>query len=191
MEYKSNCFTIQYPNLFGINYIIYIMDSGLVINKFKKAVESSGEAIFMTDLDGTITYVNPEFSRLYGYSFEEVVGKTTPRIIKSGQNPPDFYQHFWQIISKGETVKGEITNKTKLGQLITVEGSANPIKDDVNNTIGYLAIQHDVTLRKKNERDLQVKITELKAINNFAIDRELKMIDLKKYIAELESKLPA
>ena len=41
----------------------------------RKAVEKSGEVIFLTDREGIITYVNPEFSILYGYSSEEVIGR--------------------------------------------------------------------------------------------------------------------
>jgi PAS domain-containing protein len=37
----------------------------------RKAVEASGEVIFMTDSEGIITYINPEFTRLYGYSGEK------------------------------------------------------------------------------------------------------------------------
>ena len=60
----------------------------------RKAVETSGEVIFLTDREGIITYVNPEFSRLYGFSAEEVIGKTTPRILKSGYMTNKDYEQF-------------------------------------------------------------------------------------------------
>ncbi len=52
--------------------------------KLRKAVDASGEAIFMTDREGVITFVNPAFTCLYGYTAAEVVGKTTPRILIGG-----------------------------------------------------------------------------------------------------------
>jgi PAS domain S-box-containing protein len=114
----------------------------------RKAVEKSGEVIFLTDREGIITYLNPEFSRLYGYRSEEVVGKTTPRILKSGSMTHQDYQQFWETLLDGQIVRGEFINKCKDGTLVTVEGSANPVLDENENIIGFLAIQRDITQRK-------------------------------------------
>lgn len=125
------------------------------LNLFKKAVERSGEVIFLTDREGLITYINPEFSRLYGYQPEEVVGKTTPRILKSGLMTQQEYQRFWNSLLERQVVRGEFTNKCKDGSLVTVDGSANPIMDEKNNIIGFLAIQRDVSVRKRVKEELE------------------------------------
>lgn len=125
------------------------------LNLFKKAVERSGEVIFLTDREGIITYINPEFSRLYGYRPEEVVGKTTPRILKSGLMTQQEYQRFWNSLLDRQVVRGEFTNKCKDGSLVTVDGSANPIMDEKNNIIGFLAIQRDVSVRKQVKEELE------------------------------------
>jgi PAS domain S-box-containing protein len=54
------------------------------LRKLSMAVNASNEVIFMTDLEGVIRSMNPAFTHLYGYAAAEVVGKTTPRILKSG-----------------------------------------------------------------------------------------------------------
>jgi PAS domain S-box-containing protein len=128
--------------------------------KLHSAVESSGEAIFITDLQGIITYVNPAFTNLYGYSSEEVIGKVTPRILKSGVLTQESYEYFWKVILNKEVVRGELINKTKDGRLITVEGSANPILSDAGEIIGFIGVQHDITERK--EADLKLKLSEEK-----------------------------
>lgn len=125
------------------------------LRMFRKAVERSGEAIFLTNVDGVMTFVNDEFSNVYGYTREEVVGKLTPRILKSGVMNKEAYAGFWRTILSKQVVKGELTNKTKDGRLLVVEGSANPILDDQENIVGFLAIQRDVTERKKAERVLR------------------------------------
>jgi len=107
----------------------------------KRAVDASEEVIFLTDIDGLITYVNLEFTRIYGYKSNEVVGKTTPRILKSGAMKRKDYQLFWKTILNKQLVKGEIINKTKKGKLITMIGSANPILNENKEIIGFLAIQ--------------------------------------------------
>lgn len=118
------------------------------------AVESSGEAIFVTDLNGLITYVNPEFTRLYGFSAAEVIGKCTPRILKSGLMNPENYEYFWATILNKEVVRSEHINKTKDGRFLTVEGSANPIFNSQKEIIGFIGIQHDITSRKQTEEKL-------------------------------------
>jgi len=125
------------------------------ILKFHRAVESSAEAIFITDLHGLINYINPEFTKLYGLTADEVIGKVTPRILKSGKMPLEYYKYFWDTIMNKEVVRGELINKTKDGRLITVEGSANPILNDDEKIIGFIGIQHDITARKKAEEALR------------------------------------
>ena len=101
--------------------------------RLRKAVEASGEVIFLTDEQGIITYVNREFTRFYGHSAEEVIGKTTPRVLKSGLMTTQEYARFWDTLLRKQVVKGEFVNRCKDGTLVTVEGSANPILDEEGN----------------------------------------------------------
>jgi len=125
------------------------------ILKLYRAIESSGEVIFMTNKNGLITYINPTFTEIYGYTSEEVVGITTPRILKSNKMNKEQYDKFWKIILSGGIANGQLINKTKDGQLVEMEGSANAVFDKRGNLIGFLAIQRDVT--ERNKADLQLK----------------------------------
>ncbi|MDO8673727.1 MAG: PAS domain S-box protein [Dehalococcoidia bacterium] len=126
-----------------------------LLRQLTKAVESSGEVIFLTDREGLITYVNPEFTRVYGYTAAEVVGKTTPRILKSGRMSQENYEMFWKTLLSGQVVNGTLVNKTKDGAFVDIEGSANPVQDEQGNLIGFLAIQRDITERMQAERALR------------------------------------
>jgi PAS domain S-box-containing protein len=119
----------------------------------RMAVEASGEVIFMTDANGTITYINPEFVRLYGYRPSEVVGRATPRILKGGAATPDEYETFWKRLASNEVVRREFVNRTKSGALVHVESTANPIFTEAGR-VGFLAIQRDITARKTTEAAL-------------------------------------
>lgn len=123
--------------------------------KIKRAVECSGEAIFITDSNGIFTYINPEFSRVYGYAPEEIIGKVTPRILKSGSMSDSTYEYMWNEILNKRVVKGEFINKLKDGTFINIEGSANAILNDKDEIIGFLAIQRDITERKRIEKSLR------------------------------------
>ena len=136
--------------------------------KLRKAVETSGEVIFLTDRTGIITYINPEFTRLYGFSAEEVVGQVTPRILKSGMMQRQDYEIFWEMLLNKQVVKGELVNKCKDGRLLTVESSANPILDENGEIVGFLAIQRDVSERKRAEEELRQRNKELSALNAIA-----------------------
>ena len=118
------------------------------ILKLKKAVENSGEAVFITDLNGIITYVNPEFTNLYGYTSDEIIGKVTPRILKSGVMNEENYKYFWNELLNNHAVNGELINKSRDGRFLNIEGSANSILNDQNEIIGFLAIQRNITERK-------------------------------------------
>ena len=120
----------------------------------KKAIYTSGEAIFLTDREGVFTFANPAFTSLYGYSSDEILGKATPRIIKSGALDKSVYEVFWQTLLNGDEVRGELINKKKDGTLISTEGSATPIFDTKKNIIGFLGIQRDIAERKRAEEML-------------------------------------
>jgi PAS domain S-box-containing protein len=147
--------------------------------KLHSAVESSGEAIFITDINGLISYINPEFTNLYGYTADEVIGKVTPRILKSGMMNPYNYENFWATILNKERVRGEHINKTKDGRLLTVEGSATPILDDRKEIVGFIGIQHDITERKRVELESQLLYEISQSMTTSSnLDELLKLIHL-------------
>ena len=129
------------------------------LKKFRLGIDRSPNAIFITDIDGSITYVNPAFEKLYGYSQNEVLGKN-PRILNSGKQDDSFYRVFWKTILDGEVVRGTMINKTKDGTLVDIHFTSNPIINDENEIIGFIAIQTDITEFKKMEESLRESLYE-------------------------------
>lgn len=123
--------------------------------ELRQALDASGEVMFLTNRDGTFTFVNREFERLYGYTATEVVDVATPRILKGGAVSPDFYRSFWERLLAGDVVRGEFVNRAKNGRLVHVEVSANPVRDDHGQLVGFLGVQRDVTARKQMEAALR------------------------------------
>lgn len=123
--------------------------------QLKKAVDTSGEAIFLTNVEGIFTYINPAFTSLYGYTDDEVIGKVTPRILKSGLLDQCVYINFWKTLLNGSENKGELINKKKDGSFVNIEGSATPILDEGNKIFGFLGIQRNITERKTAENALK------------------------------------
>ena len=133
--------------------------------KMKKAIYASGEAIFLTDKQGVFTYINPAFTSLYGFTEKEIVGKSTPSILKSGVLDKSVYEIFWENLLNGNEVRGDIINRKKDGTLIDIESSSSPIFDEEKKIIGFLGIQRDITERKLAEEALKNSQQQLR---NFA-----------------------
>ena len=122
------------------------------LRRLEAAVEQSASIIFLTDAGGTITYVNPAFTRTYGYTREEAIG-ATPRLLRSGRHEPAFYAEMWSTLAAGSTVKTEVWNRARDGRLVIARASIAPIRDRRGTVTGYLAVQDDVTERNvMNER---------------------------------------
>ncbi|MCA9872569.1 MAG: GAF domain-containing protein [Anaerolineales bacterium] len=130
---------------------------------FKFGIDQSNSSVFLTEVDGTITYVNPAFEKIYGYSAEEAIGQT-PRILKSGFIPHEQYVSFWETLLSQGVVAGEIINKGKDGRLIPIEGSNNPIVTPEGELVGFLAIHNDITERKRADAALTKQAQDLQTV---------------------------
>jgi len=124
------------------------------------ATEQSPVTVIITDREGTIEYVNREFSDLTGYSKEETIGQN-PRFQKSGKQPKDFYDNLWTTIVSGRTWHGEFFNKKKDGELYLVNVSISPVRDEYGNITHFVAVQEDITERKRLENELMELNNEL------------------------------
>lgn len=149
------------------------------LQKLSRAVEQSESTIVITDLDGTIEFVNPAFSKKTGYSQEEAIGEN-PRILKSGSHPPEFYQHLWNTISRGEVWQGEFINRKKNGEFYWESAIISPVKDRQNRITHYLAIKDDITEHKLAEEALAKERNLLRTLINHLPDYI--------YIKDLESR---
>ncbi len=139
------------------------------IHRLSQAVEQSGNTIIITDTTGAIEYVNPQFERSSGYSFAEVKGKT-PRILKSGRQPPESYRDLWQTISAGLIWKGEFLNRRKDGSLYWESAMIAPILDSNGAVKNYVAVKEDITERKILQEQLQRQNDYLSVLHQMTLD---------------------
>jgi two-component system cell cycle sensor histidine kinase/response regulator CckA len=108
-------------------------------------VEQAAESIVITELDGTIVYVNPAFERSSGYTTEEVIGKN-PRIFNSGKQTVEFYKQLWATIGEGGVWQGHFINLRKDQSQYEEEATISPVRDASGTIINYAAIKRDVTV---------------------------------------------
>ena len=108
------------------------------------AVEQAADGIVVTDTDGNIQYVNPAFTRMSGYSREEVVGNNS-RLLKSGHHSREFYENLWKTIKAGNVWHGDMINRRKDGALYNEEARIAPVRSSTGEVVNYIAIKHDVS----------------------------------------------
>ncbi|MFA9391697.1 MAG: PAS domain S-box protein [Prolixibacteraceae bacterium] len=121
--------------------------------KLLTILTQSPVSIVITNTDGEIEYVNPKFTEISGYSLSEVLGQN-PRILKSGEQPVEFYKKMWAAISTGNEFKGEFHNKKKNGELYWENAIIAPIANKRGVIINYVAVKEDITGKKELMEEL-------------------------------------
>ncbi|NOQ64066.1 MAG: PAS domain S-box protein [Methyloprofundus sp.] len=126
----------------------------LELHKLSHAIEQSDSSIVITDIAGTIEFVNPAAMRSTGYSRQEMLGQN-PRVLRSGQQSSAFYKDMWEVLITGSVWRGELHNKRKNGTLYWEFASISPIKDEQGNTTHYVAVKEEISSRKAAEQALR------------------------------------
>lgn len=112
------------------------------------------EAIMITDVDGTIVEINNSFSRITGYSRDEVLGGN-PRILNSGRQGKEHYAAMWRsLIDKGQWY-GEIWNRRKNGEIFAEMQTISTVRNAQGKILHYVSQFSDVTALKNHEHELQ------------------------------------
>lgn len=109
-----------------------------------KVFNHSHDRITVSSADGNIVDVNPAFSRMTGYSKQEVLGKN-PRFLQSGRQDKSFYKAMWERILRDGYWQGELWNRRKDGELYAEQSSISAIRDDHGNIQNFISISSDVT----------------------------------------------
>ena len=112
------------------------------------------EGVLITAPDGTILNANHAFTTISGYDRDELIGNT-PRILKSGRQPPSFYADMWRILGETGHWSGEIWNRHKSGRLYAELLTISAVRDGNGETRHYVALTSDITTRKEYQQRLE------------------------------------
>jgi NNP family nitrate/nitrite transporter-like MFS transporter len=112
-----------------------------------KVVDYAAEGICVTDINGIIQKVNPAFTKITGYTQEEVIGKT-PSILQSGEHNHEFYKNMWADLIKHGFWEGYIWNKRKNNEIYKEWLTITAIKDDSGDTKQYVGMFREEPAKK-------------------------------------------
>jgi diguanylate cyclase (GGDEF)-like protein/PAS domain S-box-containing protein len=115
---------------------------------------SAGEGILITSADGKIVDVNSSFTRITGYSRDEVIGKD-PRLLSSSRHQTEFFAAMWRDLNETGFWRGEIWNRRKNGQVYTEIQTITAVRDAQDKVQYYVALYSDISQLKERESDLE------------------------------------
>ncbi len=115
---------------------------------------NSGEAILISDRDNRILAVNREFTRLTGYTQEDVVG-CDPGLLSSGATPPEVYQEMWAALEQTDHWQGELWDRRKTGEPYPKRLSISVVRDGDGKIANYIGCFEDITNRKAAEEHIR------------------------------------
>jgi diguanylate cyclase (GGDEF)-like protein/PAS domain S-box-containing protein len=127
------------------------IESTLQLQSF--ALNAAANAIVITNVGGSIEWVNPAFTRLTGYTPEEVLG-ANPRILKSSRTTSEQYADLWRTILDGKVWHGELVNRRKDESEYIEEMTISPMLGDDGHISHFIAIKQDITQRRQAEEAL-------------------------------------
>jgi len=124
--------------------------------RYRRIVETSNEGILVIDENNNTSFVNKRFCEMFGYSFEEMMGK--PMFDMLDEKGKAISKEKIERRKSGISENFDLSFKAKNGEIIYVNSSASPILDDKGNYCGALSMITDITARKNAELE-RVKMT--------------------------------
>ncbi|MCS7214611.1 MAG: PAS domain S-box protein [Thermodesulfovibrio sp.] len=130
--------------LLTITDISDIVDRENLIRTYMSIIEAAPVSIVITDRRNRIVYVNENYTKVSGYSKEELMGKD-PGVLKSGKTPKETYKELWAMLKEGKAWRGRFINKNKNGEFFIEEAFISPIFDKNGRIINFIAVKRDIT----------------------------------------------
>ena len=135
------------------------------------AVESAGDVVEIASPNAILQYVNPAFTRLLGYSADEVLGRTPAQVMRStGIHSREYFENIDRALQAGEVWTGMLVSAAKDGRLVHFEATVAPIFSSTGEITHHMAVKRDVTARLAAEASLRATNEELAQARDAALE---------------------
>ncbi|MCK5171555.1 MAG: DUF4154 domain-containing protein [Bacteroidales bacterium] len=155
------------------------------LRKLSIVASETDNAIIIMDANGSIEYINKGFTRLYGYTLDQLIEEKGDNLISSSANP-DIKDIFDKCIRDKKSIIYESLTKCKSGEKIWAQTTITPILDEFDNIVKLIAIDSDITKLKEAEDEILKKNEEILTQND---ELEIHRNHLEKLVKERTSEL--
>ncbi len=188
-QYAFDTLNIEIIEIIANHLGLYIQkkQSEETAYKLSRAVEQSPASVVITDINGTIEYVNKKFVDVSGLSYAEAIGNN-PNVLKSGFHTKDFYREMWGTILSGQEWSGELQNKRRNGEIYWEKASISPLKDESGVISHFIAIKEDISERKRMTELVLKSEAQFRSIWESSIDG-MRLIDENGIIVDVNDSL--
>lgn len=149
-----------------------------------RMLDSVGQAVIATDPEQKILFWNKTASALFGWTCDEVLGKSLQEILppqSTTASPPEILA----TLARGESWSGEVVVLARDKRRIPLFTTNAPLCDETGRIIAIIGVGTDISKRKEDEAIIQRQIDELTTFNKVSVGRELRMVELKQEINHL------
>jgi len=159
------------------------MESRINLRNLSQAIEQNPSSVMITDVRGSIEYVNKKFMEITGYSRDEVVGRNA-NILNAEQSNEIVLKEMQQTITSGHEWRGEILNKRKSGETFWEQVTVSPVVEENGDISHFLSLSEDISGQKEIQRklDFHTSYDNLSGLPNrdLAMDRLRQALTLAK-----------
>lgn len=177
----------------AMNVMVDITDRKLIeerLTSLSFVARKTSNGVIITDAAKRITWVNPGFTRITGYTTDEAVGKTPAELLQFDKSDPVVISDMRKALSLGEPFRGELLNKGKSGAEYWADIDIQPLINPAGKLVGYISVQSDITEIKFMQQALRKSENKLRAIldsttdENILIDTDYRIISYNKVAAQ-------
>ena len=132
--------------------------------RLASVVKNATNIVMITDAEGCLTWANPAFERVTGYTLTEVSGRKPGAVLQCAETDPATVGLLSRSIRAGESVEAEILNQAKNGTRYWVSLAIQPMRTNDGTLKGFMAIEQDVTQRKLAQQGMEAALRETAAL---------------------------
>lgn len=173
---------------FPVNKILSVAQVEEELRVSNAALKAISQGVVISNADHLIISTNKAFADITQYPMMEILNVNC-KFLQGIDTDPQTLREMHNAVHAGKEFFGEVLNYKKDGTPFWNELSISPIKNDHGEVTHFVGITRDITQNKKLQTELLLQLSETERMNKLMVDREMKMIELKKRVEELEQEL--
>ncbi len=134
------------------------------LNRMAQVVQHTSNAVSIMDKEMRIVWINPGYTAITGYSFEDAKGKTPTELLSSGKSDQDAINALIEGAHQGTACRVQLINRAKDGHEYWADTEVQPMRSTQGELIGFMEIGSDISEQKRTQQSLEAAIRESRAL---------------------------